>query len=127
MKQILKDGFLWGFALWAIGYVLGIVLFMAVPAALIGWMLTPIGTVIALWVLFKKIHGASFVHYAAIALVWSVIAIVCDYLFLVLLFKPADGYYKPDVYLYYALTFLLPIAVGYWKLRGNVVPVEPSL
>ena len=35
------------------------------------------------------------------------------------LFKPADGYYKPDVYLYYAITFVLPIVVGWWKLRAR--------
>jgi hypothetical protein len=28
---------------------------------------------------------------------------------------PADGYYKIDVYLYYAFTFLLPILVGWRK------------
>ena len=34
---------------------------------------------------------------------------VSDYMAMCL-FDPADGYYKPDVYLYYALTFLMPPA-----------------
>jgi len=36
-------------------------------------------------------------------------------LFIVKAFKPADGYYKLDVYLYYALTFALPLIVGWRK------------
>ncbi|HEY1303237.1 MAG TPA: hypothetical protein VGF24_06790 [Vicinamibacterales bacterium] len=39
------------------------------------------------------------------------------YLFIVKALKPADGYYKLDVYLYYALTFLIPVTVG-WKESG---------
>lgn len=37
-------------------------------------------------------------------LVWTLIAVLDDHLFIVRALKPADGYYKPDVYLYYALT-----------------------
>ena len=37
-------------------------------------------------------------------------AIVLDYLLIVKALNPADGYYKLDVYLYYALTFILPLA-----------------
>ena len=43
------------------------------------------------------------------------IAVICDYFFLVKAFNPADGYYKLDVYLYYGLTFILPLAVGLGK------------
>lgn len=112
-----KDAFGWGFVLWFIGYALGILLFSIVPASMIGWVIMPIGLAITLWVLFKKIKGTSFRYYALMALVWAVIAIVFDYIFLVQVFKPADGYYKLDVYLYYALTFLLPIIVG-WQKKG---------
>jgi hypothetical protein len=38
--------------------------------------------------------------------------------------KPADGYYKLDVFIYYALTLLVPLAVGWWKLAR---PVARSL
>lgn len=40
-KQFYKDAFGWGFVLWLIDYVLGIILFMAVPVDLIGWIVTP--------------------------------------------------------------------------------------
>ena len=114
-KQILKDSVGWGLVLWLIGYALGIILFMIVPPSMIGWIITPIGTALTLWVLFKKVKDKSFRYYLLLAFVWVFIAIIFDYFFLVKAFNPADGYYKPDVYLYYALTFILPIVVGLKK------------
>ncbi|MFH0819497.1 MAG: hypothetical protein V1892_00520 [bacterium] len=114
-RQFLKDAVGWGFILWLIGYALGIMLFSLVPLAVIGWIIMPIGTIITLWVLLKKVKGDTFQYYAFLAVVWVLIAIVFDYFFLVKAFKPADGYYKLDVYLYYALTFVLPLIVGLRK------------
>ncbi|MFA5954657.1 MAG: hypothetical protein WC817_03930 [Patescibacteria group bacterium] len=114
-KQFLKDAFGWGFVLWLIGYILGMVLFSMVPPAMIGWYIMPVGTVITLWVLFKKVKGDSLKYYILLAVVWVLIAIVFDYFFLVKMLQPADGYYKPDVYVYYALTFVLPSLVGWRK------------
>jgi len=51
------------------------------------------------------------------AVVWTLIAIVFDYFFIVKAFKPADGYYKLDVYFYYIFTFLMPLIFGWWKTR----------
>ena len=133
-KQFLKDALGWGFILWLIGYILGIALFAVVSPAMLGWIIMPIGIVITLWVLFKKVHpvksseysevaegefngvkSESFQYYFFLAIVWTLIAVIFDYFFLVKLFKPADGYYKLDVYLYYALTFLLPLFAGWRK------------
>ena len=114
-KKFLKDGLGWGFVLWLIGYILGFVLFMAVPPALIGWVIMPIGTVTTLLVLVKKIESNTLPYYLKLAIIWTVIAIICDYFFLVKMLKPADGYYKLDVYIYYALTFVLPVVVGVRK------------
>lgn len=119
-RQLIKDAFGWGFILWLIGYALGIMLFTLVPLALIGWIIMPIGTVITIWVLFKKVKADSFRYYALLAVVWLLIAVIFDYFFLVKAFKPADGYYKPDVYLYYALTFVLPIAVGLRSVKPRL-------
>lgn len=84
----------------------------------------PVGILITLWVLLKKVKANSFQYYALMAATWTLIAGVCDYIFLVKMFKPADGYYKLDVYLYYFLTFILPIFVGWKKyeheLRLNI-------
>jgi hypothetical protein len=79
----------------------------------------PVGILASLWVLLKKIPSAAFQHFVFIAVGWTCIAVVCDYLFLVTLFKPADGYYKPDVYLYYLLTLALPLAVGWYKNKKS--------
>jgi len=117
-KQLFKDALGWGVLLWLIGYVLGIILFMIVPQSLLGWIIMPVGIVLTLWVLFKKVKGESFQYYLLLAVVWALIAIVFDYLFLVKALKPADGYYKLDVYLYYILTFILPIIVGLSKKKA---------
>jgi hypothetical protein len=114
-KQLLKDGLGWGVLLWLIGYILGIVFFMFVPKNMIGWAITPIGIFITLWVLTKKIKNNSLGYFLKIGTAWTLIALVFDYLFIVQLFKSGVDYYKPDVYLYYALTFILPVVVGWRK------------
>ena len=116
-KQFLRDSLGWGFILWLIGYILGIVFFAIVPPSMIGWAISPIGIVITLWVLLKKIKNDSIKYYLYLAIIWTLIAIVCDYLFLVKIFQPAGGYYKLDVYLYYIITFILPVAVRWYKNR----------
>lgn len=120
-KQILKDTLVWGFILWFIGYVLGMVLFAFVPTSMLGWVIMPIGIIITLWVLFKKIKSNSLQYYFSIAIFWALIAIVLDYIFLVKMLKPADGYYKLDVYLYYVLTFTLPLIIGLYKKSNTKI------
>jgi hypothetical protein len=116
-KHLLKDALGWGVALWLIGYALGFILFAVVPPSMIGWVIMPIGIILTLWVLIKKVNGNSFRYYLIVAIAWTAIAVAFDYLFLVKALKPADGYYKLDVYLYYALTFALPPIVG-WRKKG---------
>jgi hypothetical protein len=114
-KQLVKDALGWGVVLWLIGYLLGIVLFMFVSQGMIGWFIMPIGIALSLWILFKKVRGDSWPYFLKIAISWTAIAVIFDYLFLVKLFKPQDGYYKLDVYLYYLSTFLLPLLVCWRK------------
>lgn len=117
MKKILKDAVIWGIILWIIGYGLGIILFFFVPANLLGWVIMPIGILITLWVLLTRVSANSLKHFLILAIVWTLIAIISDYFFLVKLLKPADGYYKLDVYLYYLITFLLPLLVGTYRIN----------
>lgn len=116
-RKLLLDTLGWGILLWLIGYGLGIALFTFVPISLLGWIITPIGTVITLYVLFKKIKAQNLSYYLLLSIVWTTIAVVFDYFFLVKAFKPTDGYYKLDVYLYYTLTFFLPLIVGFIKSK----------
>ena len=114
-RKVLIDTVGWGFLLWLIGYGLGIMLFTIVPAFLIGWIITPIGTAITLFILIKKIKSTSLFYFLTLSIVWTLIAVVFDYIFIVKAFNPPDGYYKFDVYLYYILTFILPLVVGFYK------------
>ena len=118
-KKTFLNTIFWGFILWLIGYILGFVFFSLVPANYIGWLITPIGILITLWVLLKKIKREKFSCYIGLGVVWTIMAIVLDYIFLVKLLNPADGYYKLDVYLYYIITLMLPIIVGWFKFKDK--------
>ncbi|MCX6722918.1 MAG: hypothetical protein NT094_02495, partial [Candidatus Staskawiczbacteria bacterium] len=82
---------------------------------MIGWAITPIGMIIILWVLFIKIKREKFTNYISLGVVWAIMAIFLDYVFIIKLFN-STNYYKLDVYIYYILIFLLPILVGYYKI-----------
>jgi len=116
-RALLRDALGWGAILWLIGYGLGIVFFFLVPPAVIGWVVMPVGVLVTLWVLIEKVKGPSFGRFAVVAVAWTALAVILDYLFIVKLFKTGGGYYKTDVYLYYASTLLLPLAVGLLKTR----------
>ncbi|MFZ1126994.1 hypothetical protein [Methanoregula sp.] len=118
-KQCVIDTLGWGLVLWLIGYVSGILLFFALPVSLIGWAILPVGVIITFWVLFKQIRHEDFRYYAMLAVAWTAIAVACDYVFIVVALKPADGYYKPDVYLYYVLTVVIPLIAGWWKKNAS--------
>lgn len=122
-RRLLIEAFGWGSLLWLFGYLLGIIFFMFVPAALIGWFITPIGIAATIWVLLNRVRQRAWSLYVAIGAAWTVLAIALDYAFIVLLLHPEDGYYKFDVYLYYALTFILPVAIGWWKSRRGPAQV----
>jgi hypothetical protein len=114
-KALTKDALGWGFVLWLVGYLLGLALFFAVPTALIGWVIAPIGVALTVWVALTRIPAHGLPQWFVIALVWTVLAIALDYLLIVRAFHPADGYYKADVYVYYAATFIIPLAIGWWR------------
>jgi hypothetical protein len=113
-KKFLKESTIWGLLLWFVGYVLGIIFFMFLPQNLIGFFVMPIGVLITLWILIKKVENKKIGYYFSLAVVWVIIAVTFDYLFIVKMFK-STNYYKLDVYLYYFLTFTLPPIVGWLK------------
>ena len=81
----------WGVALWLIGYILGIVLIAVVPTSLVGWVILPIGVAITCWVLVNQVRSEGLARYTLLGVVWTLIAIVFDYVFIVAAFHPADG------------------------------------
>ena len=114
--KIFLNTVMWGLVLWLFGYILGIVFFTLVPKNLIGFVILPLGVAFTLWVLIKKIKREEFGCYFGLGLIWTIMAVGLDYLFIVKMLKSTD-YYKPDVYVYYTLTFLLPLAVGWFKFK----------
>lgn len=114
--KVFLNTILWGFILWLFGYILGIIFFAFVPKNILGWVILPFGLIATLWVLFKKIKRESFGCYIGLGIVWTIMAIILDYIFLVKLFNATD-YYKIDVYVYYVLTLLLPVVVGWYKIK----------
>lgn len=116
--KILQNTLFWGLIVWLFGYILGFVFFALVPTDVIGWYIMPLATIFTLWVLLKKINRESFTCYIGLGVIWTVMAVVLDYVFIVLLLKAAD-YYKFDVFLYYVLTLVLPILVGLYKFKKD--------
>jgi hypothetical protein len=114
--KIFLNTLFWGFILWLFGYILGFVFFAFIPKESIGWYIMPFGIIATLWVLLKKIKREQFTCYIGLGVIWTIMAIVLDYIFLVKLLKATD-YYKLDVFLYYFLTLVLPITVGWFTLK----------
>jgi hypothetical protein len=79
-----------------------------------GWIMlvifTPF-TVAVTWLWFRKRGYLPLQYYAGVGISWMLIAVVLDYLFIVLLFGAA-GYYALHVILYYVLMVLIPVAAG---------------
>jgi hypothetical protein len=116
--KIMLNTLFWGFIIWFFGYILGFVFYAFVPKNLIGWFVMPLGLVFTLWVLFKKIKREEFMCYIGLGVIWTILAVALDYVFLVKLLSATD-YYKLDVYMYYILTFVLPIIVGAYKFKKS--------
>ena len=55
-----------------------------------------------------------------LGIAWVLIAVLLDYLFIVLLFQAT--YYEPDVFVYYTVTFLIPVGVGLYLNRTHKKP-----
>ena len=112
-KKFLIENFWWGFVLWLFGYILGIILIFFVPSNIIGWVITPFGVAFTWFILSKKIHLEKISEFVTLGIIWAILAIVLDYVFIVKMFNPPDGYYKLDVYFYYLFTLTIPVIYGY--------------
>jgi hypothetical protein len=112
MKDWIKDTVGLGTLLWLVGYVASLVLFFTPFVHHMGWIITVIFTPLTIaitWLWFHE-RDIPFLYFVQVGIVWTLIAIVLDYLFIVELFHAA--YYEFDVFVYYALTFLIPVGVG---------------
>ena len=100
MKQWIKDTAGLGIAFWFAGYLASLALFFTPYAGIMGWILlavfTPVTVAIAWW-WFKKRERLDLQYYAGVGVAWVLIAVVLDYLFIVLMFQAS--YYETDVFL----------------------------
>ncbi|WP_297111993.1 hypothetical protein [uncultured Devosia sp.] len=117
-RLYLQYGVGWGLLLWLFGYLLGIAFFPFVPTEQLGWFITPLGLAATIFVLWRWAYVKTIQQGLVIGLIWVAIAVVMDYVFIVMLLQPADGYYKADVYLYYASALLLPVVAGALRARS---------
>ena len=113
MKQLIKDTAGIGTGLWLIGYIASLILFFSPYAGIMGWILlaifTPV-TLVIVWWWFRKRARLPLQYFAGVGVSWVLIAVVFDYLFIVLLFQA--NYYGIDVFVYYAVTFFIPLGIG---------------
>jgi hypothetical protein len=118
MKEWIKDTGGIGTGLWLIGYLASLILFFSPYAGIMGWILlvifTPV-TIAVTWWWFRKRKELTLEYFAKVGVVWVLIAVVFDYLFIVRLFQA--NYYSPDVFVYYAMTFLIPVGVGFFLIQ----------
>jgi len=124
MKVRIIDTIGIGTALWLFGYLASLALFFSPVANIMGWIITAVFTPITIGITWWRFRGRNLPpsYFVTVGAAWTVIAVVFDYLFIVRLFQAT--YYRPDVFVYYALTFLIPVAVGLYLNRINDDPAE---
>jgi len=116
IKARMIDVFVFGILIWLIGYIASLILFSFVPNSILGWILCIVFTPITFLIAQRRFKNRKlkFFCYFMTGVLWVVIAAVLDYFFIVKLFSSVD-YYKADVYVYYAITFLIPTLIGLSK------------
>ncbi|MFH1249106.1 MAG: hypothetical protein V1660_03050 [archaeon] len=120
IKTKLIDILVFGILLWLMGYIASIILYLFVPNNLLGWILCIIFTPITFLIAHLRFKNRKqpMKYYIGVAVFWTLIAITFDYLFIVKLFNPVN-YYKSDVFVYYIITFLIPIIISLSKRNKN--------
>jgi hypothetical protein len=129
MEELLRDTVYAGTALWLAGYLASMaVYFSGLNYAIWGKVLLllyiPCAFVFAFWYFTGR--DLTLRYYAGVGVAWSVIAVALDYPFIVLRFG-AYQYYTPDVYLYYAAMFLIPVVAGVYRKKTANTPSAGSI
>lgn len=115
-RETLVDTLGLGFLVWLIGYAVGFFIItlpgypdvMQRPPLLLVFALVGAAVTggLAAW-RFHARRGLGWRYAWAIGLSWLGVAVVCDFLFIVLLFR-AWSYYRLDIAVYYAVTLVAP-------------------
>jgi len=113
LKRKLTDTLGLGFGLWLLGFALGMMLFPFVAVAVMGRYIIAVMLPVTLYAAYKRFAGLKETtgYYLLVGISWLLIAVVFDYVFLVKAFQ-APNFYDTDIMVAYALSFLVPVAVG---------------
>jgi hypothetical protein len=119
LNDKLVDTLFMGIVVWAIGYAMGFYIVtipgypgvMMQPSVLVGLSagITLVTGVIA-YLRFRKRSGLWWKYAFLVGGSWLAVALVFDFLFIVLLFG-AYAYYRPHILVYYLLTLIVPTIV----------------
>lgn len=123
MQQVFKDTAGLGIFFWLVGFLAGMLLFFTPFRDSMGWIITAVFTpftILVTWWWFKGRDYESLEYYAGVGIAWALAAAVLDYVFIVKLLG-STTYYAPHIFVYYALMFLIPVAVGIFLNRNVVV------
>ena len=129
MDQPSRGTVLWdtiglGTMLWLLGFGFALAIYPFIALTYIGWCVLAIIVPITGYVAARRLATTDrpVKHMLKMSVAWVGIAAAADYKILVQQMH-VTNYYKPDVYIYYAFTFLLPILVGlryrYLKKQTN--------
>lgn len=112
-KSFLKDAVGGGLILWAVGFLLGMILFTFVDVSMMGWIIMPIVVIVAILLSARmaKAHPAALSYFIGVGAMWFGIALILDYLILVRGYR-AQNYYDLDIIIYYAGMFFIPSIVA---------------
>lgn len=129
MEQVLRDTVYAGTLLWLAGYLASMAVYFSgfdydFWGRVVLLLYIPCAFVFAFW--FFTGRDLTPRYFAGVGVAWSLIAIVLDYPFIVLRFG-AYQYYTPDVYLYYAAMFLIPVTAGLYRKRTAITPPAGSI
>ncbi len=126
-QETLVDTLGLGFLVWLIGYAMGFVIItlpgypdvMQRPPLLLVFALVGAAVTggLAAW-RFRGRRGLTWRYAWAIGLSWLGVAVVCDFLFIVLLFQ-AWSYYRLDIAVYYAVTLVAPAIAARLASRAD--------
>jgi hypothetical protein len=119
MEQLLRDTVYTGTALWLAGYLASMAVYFsgfnyAIWGKVVLLHYIPCAFIFAFWYFAGR--DLTPAYSAGIGVAWSLIAIALDFPFIVLRFG-AYQYYTPDVFVYYAAMFLIPVVAGRYRKK----------
>lgn len=89
MKEWIRDMVGLGMGFWLLGYLLSLALFFSPFARSMGWILVAVCTPVTIaitWWWFRR-RDLPLVYFVKVGLAWTVIAIVLDFLFIVIVLQ----------------------------------------